>query len=115
MTKAETVFEKLAKKNEDFSLKQLGFGVAGGTAGAIITSPLSTISNVAKNDNHTFTSAIKSLNADARAMKSSGKFSKALNYIIRYNRGLLPKILTIGPATGVAWAVSDHLKHKFGD
>jgi hypothetical protein len=46
MTKAALVFEKLAKKKDEFSMKQLAYGTAGGAAGAVLTMPIDTIATV---------------------------------------------------------------------
>lgn len=118
MTKAAQVFEKISKKNKsnDFSFKRLAYGVMGGTTGALLTAPASTISTLAKGEGGpTIPQAIKTINREARAMKASSKAGKIFNYIKRYYRGTIPKILAIGPATGVAWAVANALEKKYGE
>lgn len=115
MTKAEQVFEKIAKNDEDFSLKELAYGTAGGSVGALLTQPVDTVSNIGQKTGHGIIKTIKSLNAEALqdVSKSAGPAAKAFKIFKRYNAGMGAKILKIGPATGIAWATANYLKNKF--
>lgn len=116
MTKAEHVFEKLAKKkNDKFNPKLLSYGITGGLVGSLVTAPASTISTMTKGKGGpTMGEAIKILNREAKELGGVSKASKAFNYVRRYYRGTLPKMLVMGPATGIAWAVANSLKNKYG-
>lgn len=115
MTKAETVFEKVAKKNSEFNFKEFLYGTVGGSAAAVLTQPIDTIAALGQNNNLSIAQTVSKINQDviSKLPHNIGRSGRVAALTARYFAGIAPKLLKIGPATGLSWAIANNLKERF--
>jgi len=118
MTKSDNVINKLTNSIPDDAktvTKNLLAGIAGGVLGALATQPLDTLSTLKQISTK---KSLKQIMAKLRikALKNLPKdatmLKRNLAVLKRYYHGIGPKILKIGPATGIALATHDYLISK---